>query len=151
MWLGLAVVAFAVGSGESRIGASSGPLVAAGAFILLVGAGGMASAIALLRSRSRHRYAWLAVLVSGVLQLAVLLPALSLRRFTHSGSVWLTTPWRTLLWDLQLIQLFAYYPWLGAMALAAVSVLVLLAGVKLPAGVGSRKASVNCDSDDTAL
>ena len=64
-------------------------------------------------------------------QLAVLLWALSLAHYVRSGEAWIGSTWRQLLVDMGLVELFAYYPLLGAAAIAAALVVVTLMLLRL--------------------
>jgi hypothetical protein len=123
---------FAIFQGEGTYSGSRQLLIAAGDLFLLLGLATMVVALWLWSSgRRTPRLAWAAVLSVVLAQLAFLASALSLAHFVRSGETWVNSAWRRLLSDLGLVELFAYYGWVGAMALAVAVAVAVVATVQL--------------------
>jgi len=127
IWAGLALFCLAmVTQGEGTYTLGREHLILAGGLFLALGCGAMVAAWRVLRRPPTRRRLPLAVLAIVVAHLAILLYALSLSHYVRSGEAWVDSTWRQLLSDAGLIELFAYYPWLGAAAIAAAVVVIAL-------------------------
>ena len=132
VWLGLAVFGFAmIFQGEGSYSPGRQLLIALMDVFLIVGCWAMAASLRVLWTPPARRRLPPAILVIVSAQLAVLLWALSLAHFVRSGEAWVNSSWRRLLSDMGLVELFAYYPWIGGTAMAAALMVVALMLVRL--------------------
>ena len=132
IWFGLSLFGFAmIFQGEGSYTTGRQLLIVLMDISLSVGCLAMVGALGALRRPPARRRIPLAILVVVAAQLAVLLSALSLAHYVRSGEAWTDSTWRQLLADMGLVELFAYYPWLGAAALVAAAVVVVLMLVRL--------------------
>ena len=127
IWAGLALFALTmVTQGEGSYTPGRKLLILVMGLFLALGCGAMVAAWRVLRRPPTRRRLPLAVLVIVGAQLAVLLRAYNLSHYVRSGEAWVDSTWRQQLSDAGLIELFAYYPWLGAAAIAAAVVVIAL-------------------------
>jgi hypothetical protein len=132
IWLGLSLFGFAmIFQGEGSYTSGRQLLIVLMDLFLALGCLAMVAALGVLRRPPARRRTPVAILVVVAAQLAVLLSALSLAHYVRSGEAWTDSTWRQLLADMGLVELFAYYPWLGAAALLAAAVVVVLMLVRL--------------------
>jgi hypothetical protein len=137
VWVGLSLFGFfAVFGGEGSYSAGRQWLIAGGDLFVVLGALAMACSLVLLAKCERRQGPWLAILVVAIAQAALLADALSLAHFVRSGMAWIDSWWRQLLVDLGVVELFAYYGWIGLSALLAVILVVVVATAK---SVGSGR------------
>ncbi len=127
VWLGLALYGFSmIFQGEGNYSSARQLLIVLMDLFLVLGCWAMVASLrVLLRPPSGRRLPLVVLLVVGA-QLAVLLWALSLAHYVRSGEAWISSTWRQLLADMGLVDLFAYYPRLGAAAIGAALVVVTL-------------------------
>ena len=127
VWLGLSLFGFTmIFQGEGSYSSSRQLLIVLMDVFLALGCWAMVVSLSVLRRPPKRRRLPLTILAIVSAQLAVLLTALSLAHFVRSGERWVNSTWRQLLADMGLVELFAYYPWIGATAIAAALVVVIL-------------------------
>ncbi len=132
VWLGLSLFGFAmIFQGEGSYSPGRQLLIALMDVFLVAGCWAMAASLRVLWTPPARRRLPLAILAIVGAQLAVLLWALSLAHYVRSGEAWGNSAWRRLLSDMGLVELFAYYPWIGGTAIAAALVVVALMLVRL--------------------
>lgn len=132
IWLGLSAFGFTmIFQGEGTYTSYRQSLIVLMDLFLALGCWAMVAALGVLRRASVPRGTSGAILVCVAAQLAVLLSGLSLAHYVRSGEAWIDSTWRQLLADTGLVELFAYYPWLGGAALVAGSVVTVLMLVRL--------------------
>jgi hypothetical protein len=140
LWLVISTLAYLGFADEGTQPGESLSRIVLGEGILALGLVGIVIATVLLWTRRHSKLLCAVALVAGFAQLVVFVSALSLSHFVRSGLVWQTSAWRRLLSDLLLIELFAYYGWVGGIALAVVAAVIGVAVAKLLAGRGVRRA-----------
>jgi len=139
VWSGLSLWGFfAVFGGEGSYSAGRQWLIAAGDLFLVLGWLAMVWSLSLLVRGGQRRGPWLAILLVALSQTALLADAVSLAHFVRSGEAWVDSPWRQLLADLGVIELFAYYGWIGGTGLLAGATVVVTAIVALLTGSKSH-------------
>ena len=127
VWLGLSLFGFTmIFQGEGNYSSSRQLLMVFMDAFLALGCWAMVASLSVLRRPPKRRHLPVTILAIVSAQLAVLLTALSLAHFVRSGEAWVNSTWRQLLADMGLVELFAYYPWIGATAIAAALVVVIL-------------------------
>ncbi len=131
LWFGLAFLSYAAFSEEGIGPSDSVSRLLLGELVLLLGLLGMVIALRLLWMAKASRLLAGAILAVGLLQAAIFASALSLSHFVRSGLAWQTSAWRRLLHDLLLVELFAYYPWVGVLAFAVIAAVVGVGVAKL--------------------
>jgi len=132
VWLGLSLFGFAmIFQGEGNYSPGRQLLIVLMDGFLVLGCCAMAASLRVLWAPQARRRLPLTILAVVGAQLAVLLWALSLAHFVRSGEAWHTSSWRRLLSDTGLVELFAYYPWIGGTAIAAALMVVALMLVRL--------------------
>jgi len=132
VWLGLSLFGFTmIFQGEGTYSSSRQLLIVLMDVFLALGCWAMVASLSVLRRPGKRRRLPVTILAIASAQLAVLLTALSLAHFVRSGEAWIDSTWRQLLADMGLVELFAYYPWIGAAAIAAALVVMILMFARL--------------------
>ncbi len=119
-WIGLSLFLLMVNaSGDRSDPMVPGLLIALGVLVFLLCALSTAAGLRLLWAQGRpSRGLCAGVLLVTLVALAMLVSALVIAA-SLSAEKWTDSIWGQFLWELALTELFDYYPWLGASALAA--------------------------------